>query len=178
MSQPTLLAVDGVSVSFDGFRALNNLSLVLEEGEMRAVIGPNGAGKTTMMDVITGKTRPDSGKRHFLAPDVRSRPAWSEPVIAAHGYRPEVSEADRVRAESSGLGKSAELAMKTDEGLAAHHALGDRNWIVRHERDRIEEIAAQLIASRSRCHAASGRRTVSHGQKQRLEIGMLLDAAT
>ena len=57
----TLLYLDGVTVSFDGFRALNALSLVLEAGEMRAVIGPNGAGKTTMMDVITGKTRPDEG---------------------------------------------------------------------------------------------------------------------
>ena len=56
-----LLYVDGVSVSFDGFRALNNLSLVMDPGEMRAIIGPNGAGKTTMMDVITGKTRPDEG---------------------------------------------------------------------------------------------------------------------
>ena len=61
----TLLYLDGVTVSFDGFRALNALSLVLEDGEMRAVIGPNGAGKTTMMDVITGKTRPDKGKVVF-----------------------------------------------------------------------------------------------------------------
>ena len=57
----TLLYLDGVTVSFDGFRALNNLSLVIGHGEMRAIIGPNGAGKTTMMDVITGKTRPDKG---------------------------------------------------------------------------------------------------------------------
>ena len=57
----TLLYLDGVTVTFDGFRALNALSLVLEQGEMRAVIGPNGAGKTTMMDVITGKTRPNTG---------------------------------------------------------------------------------------------------------------------
>ena len=71
MTQPqtppgdTLLYLDGVTVTFDGFRALNALSLVLEAGEMRAVIGPNGAGKTTMMDVITGKTRPDSGTAFF-----------------------------------------------------------------------------------------------------------------
>ncbi len=64
-SGDTLLYLDGVTVSFDGFRALNALSLVLEAGEMRAVIGPNGAGKTTMMDVITGKTRPDAGKVVF-----------------------------------------------------------------------------------------------------------------
>src|ERR671925_26015 len=60
-----MLYLDGVSVSFDGFRAINNLSLVLEPGEMRAIIGPNGAGKTTMMDIITGKTRPDEGDVYF-----------------------------------------------------------------------------------------------------------------
>src|SRR6202047_4096260 len=60
-----LLYLDGVSVSFDGFKALNSLSLVVERGEMRAIIGPNGAGKTTMMDVITGKTRPDEGDVYF-----------------------------------------------------------------------------------------------------------------
>mgnify|MGYP003490795944 CR=1 FL=1 len=61
----TLLYLNGVSVSFDGFKALNNLSLAIEPGEMRAIIGPNGAGKTTMMDVITGKTRPDVGDAVF-----------------------------------------------------------------------------------------------------------------
>ena len=61
----SVLYLDGVSVSFDGFRAINNLSLVLEPGEMRAIIGPNGAGKTTMMDIITGKTRPDEGDVYF-----------------------------------------------------------------------------------------------------------------
>ena len=63
--QHTILYLDGVSVSFDGFRAINNLSLVLGKGEMRAIIGPNGAGKTTMMDIITGKTRPDAGEVFF-----------------------------------------------------------------------------------------------------------------
>src|SRR4026208_547010 len=60
-----LLYLDAVSVSFDGFRALNNLSFTIEPGEMRAIIGPNGAGKTTMMDVVTGKTRPDTGDVYF-----------------------------------------------------------------------------------------------------------------
>src|SRR5437763_2367881 len=60
-----LLYLDAVTVSFDGFRALNSLSLTVEPGEMRAVIGPNGAGKTTMMDVVTGKTRPDQGDVFF-----------------------------------------------------------------------------------------------------------------
>src|SRR3954469_17915131 len=61
----TILYLDGVSVSFDGFRAINELSLVLDRGEMRAIIGPNGAGKTTMMDIVTGKTRPDQGEVFF-----------------------------------------------------------------------------------------------------------------
>jgi urea transport system ATP-binding protein len=60
-----LLYLDGITVSFDGFKALSNLALVIEPGEMRAVIGPNGAGKTTMMDVVTGKTRPNSGEVFF-----------------------------------------------------------------------------------------------------------------
>ena len=79
----TLLYLDGVTVSFDGFRALNALSLVLEEGEMRAVIGPNGAGKTTMMDVITGKTRPDMGKVIYQAGTDLTK--LDEPAIAALG---------------------------------------------------------------------------------------------
>src|SRR4051794_29729763 len=60
-----ILYLDGISVSFDGFKALNNLSLTIDDGELRCIIGPNGAGKTTMMDVITGKTRPDSGTAFF-----------------------------------------------------------------------------------------------------------------
>src|SRR6478672_6763754 len=64
-STTALLYLNGVNVSFDGFRALNNLSLAVDPGEMRAIIGPNGAGKTTMMDVVTGKTRPDNGEVFF-----------------------------------------------------------------------------------------------------------------
>ena len=67
--QRLVLYLDGITVSFDGFKALNNLSLIIGEGEMRAIIGPNGAGKTTMMDVITGKTRPDSGEAIFGGDD-------------------------------------------------------------------------------------------------------------
>ena len=65
MKKGASLYLDGITVTFDGFRALNNLSLIVEPGELRAVIGPNGAGKTTMMDVITGKTKPDSGTARF-----------------------------------------------------------------------------------------------------------------
>src|ERR1700761_8636107 len=79
----TLLYLDGVTVTFDGFRALNALSLTLNEGEMRAVIGPNGAGKTTMMDVITGKTRPDTGKVVFSTNTDLTK--MDEPSIASLG---------------------------------------------------------------------------------------------
>ncbi len=79
----SLLYLDGVSVSFDGFRALNGMSLALQPGEMRAVIGPNGAGKTTMMDVITGKTRPDTGK--VLFGDDIDLTRLDEPAIASLG---------------------------------------------------------------------------------------------
>ena len=79
----TLLYLDGVTVAFDGFRALNALSLYLEKGEMRAVIGPNGAGKTTMMDVITGRTRPDTGKVMFGTDTDLTK--LDEPAIAALG---------------------------------------------------------------------------------------------
>ena len=72
-----MLYLDGVTVSFDGFKALNDLSLVVEEGELRSIIGPNGAGKTTMMDVITGKTRPDTGEVFFGGSE-RSDPARRE----------------------------------------------------------------------------------------------------
>src|ERR1700691_3751875 len=94
----TLLYLDGVTVSFDGFRALNALSLVLEAGEMRAVIGPNGAGKTTMMDVITGKTRPDEGKVVFGRDTDLTR--LDEPAIAALGIGRKFQEATVFEAHS------------------------------------------------------------------------------
>src|SRR5204862_33907 len=99
-----LLYLDGVTVSFDGFRALNNLSFTIEPGEMRAIIGPNGAGKTTMMDVVTGKTRPDTGEVYFdgaydLAV-VRERgvkgPCLHEGSVLAEGTIDQVSQNERV----------------------------------------------------------------------------------
>ena len=159
----TLLYLDGVTVSFDGFRALNALSLVLTPGEMRAVIGPNGAGKTTMMDVITGKTRPQSGQVVFGEHTDLTR--LDEPAIAALGIgrkfqKPTVFEAHTV----------------WDNLLLA--LAGDRRarWTLRarataEERARIEEIleTVRLGAERGRLAAE-----LSHGQKQWLEIGMLL----
>ena len=91
-----LLYLDAVSVSFDGFRAINDLSLTIEPGEMRAIIGPNGAGKTTMMDIITGKTRPDKGDVYLRRWQTRSDQARRDADRRTR-YRPQIPEADRVR---------------------------------------------------------------------------------
>jgi len=159
----TLLYIEGVTVSFDGFRALNNLSLAIEPGEMRAIIGPNGAGKTTMMDVVTGKTRPDAGavifdKFHDLA-------RLDETEIAELGIgrkfqKPTVFDSHTVY-------DNLELALKADR--RARTTLWARE--TDDERRRIEELLEiiRLTAVRNRL---AGR--LSHGQKQWLEIGMLL----
>jgi urea transport system ATP-binding protein len=162
-TRDTLLYLDGVTVTFDGFRALNALSLVLEQGEMRAVIGPNGAGKTTMMDVITGKTRPDTGKVVFG--DATDLTRLDEPAIAALGIgrkfqKPTVFEPHTV----------------WDNLLLA--LAGDRRprftlWARQTEGER-ERIAAILATIRLAGHAQRRAGDLSHGQKQWLEIGMLL----
>jgi urea transport system ATP-binding protein len=159
----TLLYLDGVTVSFDGFRALNNLSLVLGPGEMRAVIGPNGAGKTTMMDVITGKTRPDTGKIVFGASTDLTR--LDEPAIAALGIgrkfqKPTVFEPHTVW-------DNLLLALAGDR--RPRFTLWTRETA--EERDRIEEI---LRITRLGEHRSRRAGDLSHGQKQWLEIGMLL----
>ncbi len=159
----TLLYLDGVSVSFDGFKALNNLSLVLEPGEMRAVIGPNGAGKTTMMDVITGKTRPDEGQVVFGADTDLTK--LDEPAIAALGIgrkfqKPTVFEPHTVW-------DNLLLALAGDR--RPWFALGARQ--TPEEQARIEGI---LDTTRLREHRGRRAGDLSHGQKQWLEIGMLL----
>src|SRR5438128_1583536 len=158
-----LLYLDGVHVSFDGFHAINNLSLVLDPGEMRAVIGPNGAGKTTMMDIITGKTRPDRGEVVFGADTDLTR--LDEPAIAALGIgrkfqKPTVFEPHTVW-----------------DNLLLSLAGDRRPWftlrarVTPQERDRIEEI---LVTTRLKEHRHRRAADLSHGQKQWLEIGMLL----
>jgi urea transport system ATP-binding protein len=164
MSDPaTLLHLDGVTVSFDGFKALDELSLVLEPGEMRAVIGPNGAGKTTMMDVITGKTRPDAGQIVFGA-DIDLR-KLDEPAIARLGIgrkfqRPTVFEPLSVR-------DNLLLALAGDR--SPRFALWARETA--EERARLDELLTTI-----RLLAECDRRAadLSHGQKQWLEIGMVL----
>jgi urea transport system ATP-binding protein len=159
----SVLYLDNVSVSFDGFKALNALSLSLEPGEMRAIIGPNGAGKTTMMDVITGKTRPDSGSAIF---DGRyDLTQLDEAEIANLGIgrkfqKPTVFEsltvADNIRLALAG------------ERSAWSALFGARNQIVD------AEIDAVLSRVRLLNHRELLAGNLSHGQKQWLEIAMLL----
>ncbi|MEM7546815.1 MAG: urea ABC transporter ATP-binding protein UrtD [Pseudomonadota bacterium] len=160
----TLLEVSGVSVSFDGFRAINNLSFQIAEGEMRAVIGPNGAGKTTFMDIVTGKTRPDEGRVIFGERGI-SLLNMSESQIARAGVgrkfqRPTVFEDQTTFANLS-------MALSNDRGpLAAllYRVTGD-------DRRRIEALAAEIGLTDQMDRMAG---ELSHGQKQWLEIGMLL----
>jgi urea transport system ATP-binding protein len=158
-----ILYLEEISVSFDGFKALNNLTLTIERGELRCIIGPNGAGKTTMMDVITGKTRPDSGTAFFGQTIDLTK--LSEPQIAAAGIgrkfqKPTVYENHTVF-------ENLELAMKTDKGVFASL----RAKLSGAQRDRIGAVL-QEIALTARAYHPAG--LLSHGQKQWLEIGMLL----
>lgn len=163
MSAETQLMLDSVTVSFDGFKALNDLSLVLEQGEMRAVIGPNGAGKTTMMDVITGKTRPDAGRVQFGADIDLTR--LDEPAIARLGIGRKFQKPTVF--ESQSVWDNLLLALAGDR--APRFTLFARQTA--RERQRIEEI---LAITRLDGHRARLAGDLSHGQKQWLEIGMLL----
>ncbi len=159
----TLLYLDNVSVSFDGFKALNALSLVLTPGEMRAVIGPNGAGKTTMMDVITGKTRPDTGDVLFGGDTDLTK--LDEPGIAELGIgrkfqKPTVFEPHTVW-------DNLLLALAGDR--RPRFTLRARGTAA--ERERIDRIL-QTTRLQDQRHRRAG--DLSHGQKQWLEIGMLL----
>ena len=158
-----LLYLDAINVSFDGFKALNNLSLAVEPGEMRAIIGPNGAGKTTMMDVVTGKTRPDNGDVYFDGTVDLTK--LDESQIAELGIgrkfqKPTVFDSHTVE-------DNLRLALKADRRPRA--TLGWRDSAV--ERSRIDRILEITRLGAFRDRIAGG---LSHGQKQWLEIGMLL----
>ena len=161
--QGVALYVDEISVSFDGFKALNQLSLTINVGELRCIIGPNGAGKTTMMDCITGKTRPDSGKIFFGSNIDLLR--LTEPQIAQVGVgrkfqKPTVYEQLTVF-------ENLELALKTDRGVKAalFHRLSGAQ---------LDRIGAVLTLIHLQDHAQRTAGLLSHGQKHWLEIGLLL----
>tara|TARA_B110000483_G_scaffold75470_1_gene93931 strand:+ start:85 stop:903 length:819 start_codon:yes stop_codon:yes gene_type:complete len=162
-SHGPILYLDDISVSFDGFKALDALSLTVDAGELRCIIGPNGAGKTTMMDVITGKTKPDSGTVFFGQTLDLSR--MNEPQIASAGIgrkfqKPTVFENHTVF-------ENLELAMQYDK----------RVWVslfAKRKRSQIKKITEtmEIIDLVNQAGRLAG--LLSHGQKQWLEIGMLL----
>ncbi|MBL8588945.1 MAG: urea ABC transporter ATP-binding protein UrtD [Methylobacteriaceae bacterium] len=159
----TLLYLDNVQVAFDGYKALRGLSLALAPGEMRAIIGPNGAGKTTMMDVITGKTRPDEGEILFDGQHDLTR--LDEAAIAELGVGRKFQKPTVF--ESHTVGDNIVLALKAPRGAFAT-LLGAPPA---RERARIDEI---LETTRLASHRDRRAGDLSHGQKQWLEIGMLL----
>ena len=159
----SLLYLDRVSVSFDGYKALRGLSLVLAPGEMRAIIGPNGAGKTTMMDVITGKTKPDTGDVYFQG--MHDLSLMDEASIAELGVgrkfqKPTVFESHSVEDNLLLALKAARTAFATLFGTTTPS-----------QRTRIDEVLETIRLKDHRKRLAAD---LSHGQKQWLEIGMLL----
>jgi urea transport system ATP-binding protein len=157
------LYLDGVTVSFDGFKALNDLSLVVAKGELRSIIGPNGAGKTTMMDVVTGKTRPDSGKA-FFAGDV-DLTRLDEAAIATLGIGRKFQKPTVF--ENLSVFENLELALAGPRGAWA--ALFAQ--LTPPQTARIDAML-ERIGLKDRRFVLAG--ALSHGQKQWLEIGMLL----
>jgi urea transport system ATP-binding protein len=158
-----VLYMEGISVSFDGFKALNNLSLAIEAGELRCVIGPNGAGKTTMMDVITGKTRPDEGTAFFGQTIDLTKLSEAEIAHAGIGrkfQKPTIFERHTVF-------ENLELAMKADKRVRTT-LFSKLNSV---QKDAIGE-TLELIRLKEDSNRIAG--LLSHGQKQWLEIGMLL----
>jgi urea transport system ATP-binding protein len=163
VSHGTILYLEGITVSFDGFKAIDNLNLYIDAGELRCIIGPNGAGKTTMMDIITGKTRPDSGSAWFGQNIDLLR--LSEPQIAELGIgrkfqKPTVFEQHDVF-------ENLELAMAGDKRVWPTL----RASLSGAQRDRIHEVLETICLQEHRQQRAG---SLSHGQKQWLEIGMLL----
>ncbi|WP_427023417.1 urea ABC transporter ATP-binding protein UrtD [Aureimonas ureilytica] len=159
----TLLYLNGVTKSFDGFKAINDLSLVVARGEMRAIIGPNGAGKTTMMDIITGKTKPDAGEVYFAGDTDLTR--HDEADIASMGIgrkfqKPTVFESHTVE-------DNLVLALSGQRGIFS--TLFHRRTTA--EKARIDAILETVRLTSRRDKPAAD---LSHGQKQWLEIGMLL----
>src|SRR5678810_524985 len=158
-----ILYLDDITVSFDGFKALNALTLSISAGEMRCIIGPNGAGKTTMMDVITGKTRPDAGQAFFGSTIDLLRLRENEIAEAGVGrkfQKPTVFE-------HLSVFENLELALKADRGVRA-------SLFFRLSGAQLDKIGETLVLIHLKDHAQRTAGMLSHGQKQWLEIGMLL----
>lgn len=158
-----ILYLEDLTVSFDGFKAINDLNLYIDKGELRCIIGPNGAGKSTMMDIITGKTKPDSGHAWFKQDiDLLS---MDEATIAQVGIGRKFQKPTVF--EYLSVAQNLELAMVQDK----------RVWrllfakLNGEQRDNIAE-GLEVIGLTEQAHALAGK--LSHGQKQWLEIGMLL----
>ena len=162
-SHDVLLYLEGISVSFDGFKAINDLNLYINDGELRCIIGPNGAGKTTMMDIITGKTQPDAGS------------AWFGQTI-------DLLQLDEPRIAEAGIGRKFQKPtvfeyLSVWENLELAMAGDRRVWsllralLSGEQKDRLQEVLEQIgLKDQPKTRAGS----LSHGQKQWLEIGMLL----
>jgi urea transport system ATP-binding protein len=163
LTHGAILYLEDITVSFDGFKALNALSLSISAGEMRCIIGPNGAGKTTMMDVITGKTRPDVGRAFFGSTIDLLRLRENQIAEAGIGrkfQKPTVYE-------NLSVFENLELALKADRGVRA-------SMFFRLNGEQLDRIGVmlQLIHLKDSAQRTAG--LLSHGQKQWLEIGMLL----
>lgn len=162
--EQSILFVDDVSVSFDGFMAIKHLSLTLEPGELRCIIGPNGAGKTTMLDVITGKTRPSSGR------------------VYMHGQRIELTAQSEYQIARLGVGRKFQrptvfpghtVAENLELAMAAPKGVFQSLWrqLSASEREKLDQTLVTIGLQDDRSREAG---LLSHGQKQWLEIGMLL----
>ena len=158
-----ILYLDDITVSFDGFKALNALSLSISAGELRCIIGPNGAGKTTMMDVITGKTRPDLGKAFFGSTIDLLR--LRENDIASIGIGRKFQKPTVF--EHLSVFENLELALKADRGVRS-------SMFFRLTGEQLDRIGAMLTLIHLKDSAQRVAGLLSHGQKQWLEIGMLL----
>ncbi|WP_407276532.1 urea ABC transporter ATP-binding protein UrtD [Halothiobacillus sp. DCM-1] len=163
VSHGSILYIEGVTLSFDGFKALNNLNLTLDDGELRCIIGPNGAGKSTLMDVITGRRRPDAGQVYFGQNIDLLKKAEHEiarGMVGRKFQRPTVFEA---------LSVAENIELTLAGSRSPWRMLRARRTPA--ERERIDDILATIGLLEHR-HADA--RILSHGQKQWLEIGMLL----
>ncbi len=159
----TILYLNGVSVSFDGFKAINGLSLILKEGDLRAVIGPNGAGKSTMMDIITGKTRPDEGDVYFKGTiDLTQH---DEADIANLGIGRKFQKPSVI--ETLSVWENLELALAGNRSPWQSLVFKLNGT----DRKRLEDMANYINLGDQQETIAGD---ISHGQKQWLEIGMLL----